>query len=150
MISTSEIDNPPDIKLGGLSLWVEGRERPEDEDYWDGNWLLIRAKVEAHNSYVGVSGPWLRTDEIASFLKELDSMSNTLKGKAELAPIEPYLKATLEMNATGQITARVDATPDHLSQRHTFHFELDQSFLPEIIRGCRNILLRFPIKRSQA
>src|SRR5256885_6731459 len=33
----------PDIKLGGLQVWVHGRQFPDAIDYWDGNWLRITA-----------------------------------------------------------------------------------------------------------
>jgi hypothetical protein len=142
-------DDEPDLKLGGLSLWIESRERPDDNDYWDGNWLVIRARVQAPGSSVELRGPWLRTSEVASFLTEIEAMSKDLRGKAALAPIEPAIKATLEMGSLGQIAVYVEATPDPLEQRHSYHFGVDQSYLPEIIRGCRKILLRFPIKGSR-
>ncbi|CAN5280455.1 hypothetical protein BH10PSE2_BH10PSE2_20740 [soil metagenome] len=142
-------DDDPDLKLGGLSLWVETRERPDDDDYWDGNWLVIRARVEAPGSFVELRGPWLRTDEVASFLAQIEAMSKDLRGQAALAPIEMALKATLEMNSTGQIAVYVEATPDHLSQRHSFHFGFDQTYLPEVLRACRKILARFPVKGSR-
>jgi len=143
-------DDKPDLKLGGLSLWAESLERPDDDDYWDGNWLVIRVRVDAPGSSVELRGPWLRTDEVASFLTEVEAMSRDLHGKATLAPMEPAIKATLEMGSLGQIAVYVEATPDHLEQRHSFHFGCDQSYLPEIIRGCRKILLRFPIKGSRS
>lgn len=142
-------DDEPDLKLGGLSIWAEARERPADDDYWDGNWLVIRAMVEAPGSSVELRGPWLRTEEVASFLTEVEAMSKDLRGKAALVPIEPAIKATLEMSSLGQIAVYVEATPDHLEQRHSFHFGCDQSYLPEIIRGCRKILLKFPTKGSR-
>ena len=142
-------DDEPDLKLGGLSLWAEARERPDDDDYWDGNWLIIRAKVEAPGSSVELRGPWLRTDEVASFLIEIEAMSKDLRGRAALAPIEPAITVTLEMGSLGQIAVHIEATPDHMSQRHSFHFGFDQSYLPEIIRGCRKILVRFPVKGSK-
>jgi hypothetical protein len=98
---------------------------------------------------VELRGPWLRTDEVASFLIEIEAMSKDLRGRVALAPIEPAIKATLEMGSLGQIAVHVEATPDHMSQRHSFHFEFDQSYLPEIIRGCRKILVRFPVKDSK-
>lgn len=75
-------EDEPDLKLGGLSLWAESRERPDDDDYWDGNWLVIRARVEAPGSSVELRGPWLRTDEVASFLTEIEAMSKNLRGKS--------------------------------------------------------------------
>lgn len=149
MTDGSAQDDEPDLKLAGLSLWAEARERPDDHDYWDGNWLIIRAKVEAPGSSVEVRGPWLRTDEIAAFLTEVQAMSKDLRGKATLAPIEPAIKVTLEIGSRGEVAVEIEATPDHMSQRHSFHFGFDQSYLPGIISGCRKILLRFPIKGSR-
>ncbi|MEN5177588.1 hypothetical protein D3C73_1005210 [compost metagenome] len=145
----ADYDDKPDLKLGGLSLWAESKERPNDDDDWDGNWLVIRARVDAPGSSVELRGPWLRTDEVASFLTEVETMSRDMHGKATLAPIEPAIKATLEMGSLGQIAVYVEASPNHLEQRHSFNFGCDQSYLPEIIRGCRKILLRFPIKGSR-
>ena len=31
----------PDIKLAGLQIWVHGRQFPDSDDYWDGNWLYV-------------------------------------------------------------------------------------------------------------
>ena len=39
---------------------------------------------------------------------------------------------------------RVDITPDHLQQRHVFHFEIDQSYLPGLIRQCDRIVRDHP------
>jgi len=40
----------------------------------------------------------------------------------------------------------VAITPDDRSEKHCFRFELDQSYLPEMIRGCRIVLDSYPIK----
>src|SRR5262245_58281939 len=46
----------PDLKLGGFSLWVFGRQFPDANDYWDGNWLNVRARVEAPGALVEAPG----------------------------------------------------------------------------------------------
>lgn len=42
-----EPDTEAHLKLGGLSIWVDGREHPHSDDGDDGNWLIIYARVEA-------------------------------------------------------------------------------------------------------
>src|SRR5262249_19116286 len=42
----------PDLKLDGFSLWVLGRQFPGANDHWDGNWLNVRARVEAPGALV--------------------------------------------------------------------------------------------------
>lgn len=32
-------EQEPDLKLLGLSIWVDGRQFPGNSDYYDGNWL---------------------------------------------------------------------------------------------------------------
>jgi hypothetical protein len=58
-----------DLKLGGFSLWVLGRQFPNAEDYWDGNWLSLRALVEAPGAMVRAEGPLVLAQELARFAK---------------------------------------------------------------------------------
>lgn len=49
----------------------------------------------------------------------------------------------------GHITMEVSITPDHMSQRHWFQFEIDQSYLPPLVKQCQSILEAYPIKGSR-
>jgi hypothetical protein len=33
----------PNLELEGLQIWVHGRQFPDSNDYWDGNWLRVTA-----------------------------------------------------------------------------------------------------------
>ena len=136
----------PDLQLAGLSLWIFGRERPDDEDYWDGNWLRIRAVTEAAGARIEASGPWLRTDELQAFADELDVLCAALEGRAELRTMEPVLKVSVIGDRRGRIELVVELTPDHLTQTHRFEFELDQTYLKPAISACRGILNQFPVR----
>jgi hypothetical protein len=46
----------PDLKLGGFSLWTLTRAHPASEDFWDGNWLVARAKVQTSGALVELEG----------------------------------------------------------------------------------------------
>ena len=46
----------PDLTLAGLSIWARSREFSESDDHWDGNWIDIRARVEAPGAFVETSG----------------------------------------------------------------------------------------------
>ena len=140
------IDRDPDLKLGGLSVWVLRREFPDAEDYWDGNWLDVFARVEAPGASVEASGPWLRNTEVGGFLDQLETVYRDLSGTAKLDCSEPYLGAEVTCDALGHVEITVSITPDHLTQSHRFTFELDQTFLQETIRGCKGVLERFPIR----
>lgn len=135
----------PDLRLGGLSIWVDGRQFPQASDYYDGNWLIVRARMDAPGATVKCEGPILMTTDIDRFRLELESLSATLAGEAALASYEPDLKATLKGRALGHIGVEVEITPDHLNQSHWFTDALDQSYLPPLITACERILERFPV-----
>ena len=54
----------PDLHFCGFSLWVDGREFPNAPDYGDGNWLMIRARMETPGAWVECRGSILRTTDI--------------------------------------------------------------------------------------
>ena len=136
----------PDLKLAGLSVWATAREFEDSHDLWDGNWLNVRARVEASGSYVETIGPWIRNDELAQFADQLAILIQDLKGAAVLDCIEPMLNAKVEIGIRGQVTLTVEITPDHLTQRHWYEFHIDQSYLTETLSGCRRLLQRFPVR----
>ena len=138
----------PDIKLAGFSLWVPGRQFPALADYQDGNWLNIQATVQAPGAMVEVSGPWLRRDEVERFQDELTILHRELRGKAALTCMEPALRMDLQCTQLGQINFVVEITPDVLTQSHRFEFKADQSYLPEVLSGCKRVLERCPVVGS--
>lgn len=48
----------PDIELEGSQMWIHGRQFPNDEDYWDGNWLNVTAHCGSHGANVWTGGPF--------------------------------------------------------------------------------------------
>jgi hypothetical protein len=49
--SENELQNP-DFCIGGLEVSIYGRQFPESDDYWDGNWLNVIACCTANSSTV--------------------------------------------------------------------------------------------------
>jgi hypothetical protein len=137
--------NEPDLQVGGLSIWIDGRERPDTLDSDDANWLYVRARMEASDAIVSCEGAILMTTDFDHFREELASLSETLAGEATLTGFEPGLKVTLKMQRLGQVEGEVEITPDHLNQFHRFTLDLDQSYLPAVLASCEAILERFPV-----
>ncbi|HEY0115950.1 MAG TPA: hypothetical protein VGB54_09530, partial [Allosphingosinicella sp.] len=131
--------------LGGLSIWVVGRQFPDARDFWDGNWLVLRARMEAPGATVQCEGPFLMASDVERFRNELAAASETLAGEATLGSVEPNLTVKLEVRRLGQVTGEVEITPEHLSQFHRFTLELDQSYLPAMVDSCDALLDRFPV-----
>ena len=75
-------------------------------------------------------------------------MSQTLSGEASLDCMEPELSIELRAQGLGHISMKVSITPDHLTQEHTFQFEVDQSYLGDLVDDCRKTLTEYPIKNE--
>ena len=65
------MESEPDLRLGGLSIWIAGLQFPDSSDYWDGNWLVIRARMDAPGATVRCEGPILMTSDVERFRDEL-------------------------------------------------------------------------------
>lgn len=139
-----------DLKVGGFQLWVHGRQFPEAEGYYDGNWLRVTAHCGASGSSVWAQGAILMVTDVKRFGDGCAAMLAGETKSAVLAPCEPELKVSLEASdSVGHIRAQVEITPDHLAQSHRFEFEVDQSYLPGIIRQCSEIVQEYPIRGQQ-
>jgi hypothetical protein len=136
----------PDLRLGGFSLWVSGRQFPDVNDFWDGNWLHVEAHMQASGALVEARGPILHASEIAKFVQELEPLHTNLTGEAALRCIEPNLEIVIRCDALGHVTVRVVITPDHMTQSHVFTFDLDQTYLGPLLDGCRSVLSNWPIR----
>ncbi len=142
-------DAEPDLEIGDLRLWVHDREFPEAQDYWDGNWLQVTARYVTGLSSVEVSGPYVRVNEIDTFLGHLRGLYQSLKGQAKLDCLEPELAVELIALTGGRIRVTIEITPDHLNESHRFISEFDQTYLPPIIAQCHEILERFPMRGAE-
>lgn len=140
------MNQDPDLKLAGLSMWVLGRQFPDQADYWDGNWLEVRVRVEASGAIVKFEGHFVRVTELVSFADELEILDTTLAGEASLDCMEPYLDVRIRGERNGQATATVEVTPDNLTQFHKFIFSIDQTYYKLLIAYCRKILLDYPVR----
>jgi len=136
----------PDIKLVGLEIWVHGRQFPDMDDYWDGNWLRVTAHCSANGSSVWADGPFIHLPELYCWYESSSMLNDSLKGIATLDCMEPELSATIKAESLGQLTMEVNITPNHLEQEHKYYFELDQSYLASFLSGCKSVLEKFPIK----
>jgi hypothetical protein len=138
-----------DLTLAGLRIRVHGRQLPDAQDPWDGNWLSVTARCEDAGASIVVSGPILHLSELVGWCGEIEKLLATLAGEARLACIEPNLSVVLKATSLGHITLDVSITSDHLTQKHWFQFNIDQSYLPPLIAGCRSILQAYPLRGEQ-
>jgi hypothetical protein len=137
----------PDLKVVGFQLWVHGRESPDAHDYDDGNWLRVTAHCGASGASVWVQGAVVMVTDIERFRRECEALYEGRGNSARMDPLEPELRVSVEtLDQAGHLRVRVEITPDHLSQSHRMDFEIDQSYLPDVVRQCSAIVQQHPIR----
>jgi hypothetical protein len=136
----------PSIRLGGLQIWVHGPESLSPAaPYVD--WLIATAHCGALGADVWVHGSILMLSSIKVWVEGCEKIHRDLSGDAVLDGVEPELFVTMKVSdRLGHIQVCVSITPDYLRQKHKFEFELDQSYLPNMIQECRAVLSSFGIK----
>ena len=85
----------PDLGLAGLSIWVLGRQFPDQTDYWDGNWLNVTAHCGVTSASVWASGAILTVSDIALWASQCVALYESGQGQAALQPCEPNLLVIL-------------------------------------------------------
>jgi hypothetical protein len=137
----------PALRVAGFQLWIHGRQFPEAEDYDDGNWLRVTAHCGGSGASVWAQGAIVMVPDISGFGKQCEAMLRGDSSSAVLDPYEPELKVSLEAtDRLGHIRAQVEITPDHLTQSHKMSFNVDQSYLPGIIKQCSAIVQEYQIR----
>jgi hypothetical protein len=145
-VSNKELGLPA-LKIAGFQLWVHGRQFPDAEDADDGNWLRVTAHCGASGASVWVQGSILMVTDIERLGRECRSLYDGKSDRAALEPFEPELRVGLEAtDRMGHIRANVELTPEHLTQAHRMQFEIDQSYLPEIVEQCTAVLRAYPVR----
>ena len=138
----------PDLNMNRFKLWIHGRQYPNSDDFWDGNWLNISAYCGKSGASVYTNGAIVHLSEIEKWQNLCQDLNQSLSGIAELEFIEPNLVFKIELQkGSGSLEIRI--TPDHMNQDHRFTFEFDQSYLSSIILDCKEILKKFPIRDKE-
>ena len=90
-------------------LEVLGRERPNDDDYWDGNWLVVDVHVRV-GGFIGHAVANLRTEEFRQFREALDAAYREVGGVAMFETREGWLTLTVTCGKGGKVTVEGEAT----------------------------------------
>jgi hypothetical protein len=142
--------SPVEIRLGYsenefLLIGVLHREFPQNEDYWDGNWLVATVEV-AVGAFRGEVKGYLRTDEFIAFRQEVVELYTRLTGTARFSTMEGWLTIQLTGDGLGHIVADcVLRDEPGTGNKLEFTLEFDQSYLPNILKGLTQVTQTFPI-----
>lgn len=139
----------PALRIAGFQLWIHTRPHSVSrEDPYD-CWLAVTAHCGAAGSSVWTFGENLLLTEIEAFGDACASLARRERSTAALAPLEPGLDILLEsVDGSGHVRLRVEITPDPHTQAHSFEFDIDQTYLPDIARQCAAIVVEFQSPRA--
>lgn len=138
---------PPSVRLSAFQLWVHSRQFPEAQDQWDGNWLNVTVHCGQSRASAWATGAILDTVGLVRFRDELERLYKTLSGEAVLESQERNVKVRVAAgDGAGHLNVRAEITPDHLAQGHWFEFQIDQSYLPDVITQLESVLGQFPVR----
>lgn len=135
---------PPDIKLEGLEIWINGRQFPKNKDYWDGNMLRVTAHCSRAMASVWVSGV-VHIVELQRWESQSKYLLESLQGEVKLNCRDIELAVSLKALSLGHIEMKVSISPDQMTQGHWFQFGIDQSYLGPLQAQFKKILHKYPL-----
>ncbi len=124
-------------------------ERDVIGEYYDDNWM--RGRVAVHGgAFSGQYQACFQTTDFLSFLSELNTLYETLKGSAKFETLEGQLSILATGNGRGQIGIEVIAidTPGMGAVLKTV-FEIDQTELLTSIRQLKKLVVEFPVRNAE-
>lgn len=136
----------PDIRLSGLQIWIHSRTPEDDQETWGGNWLRVTVHCGALGSDVWADGEIIHLSEMLLWHAEIEQLHKMLTRQAKLSCVEPELDIVIKSGPLGRMTMEVSITPDHMNQRHSFEFEIDQSYLQSLLDQLRVVFQKYPVR----
>lgn len=136
---------PPALKVGGLEIWVHGREFPEAQDADDGNWLRVSAHCGAPGASIWTGGAILSVSELVAWSSLCEQVHAGQADRAELKTSEPELSAVIE-RVDGQEPLVLRVQISLARQEHRLEFELERGELLAIVQQCTAIEERYPVR----
>ena len=136
----------PDLSIAGLELWIDDREHPDSQEYWEGNWLRVRVRCAAAHSEVRAAGPFLHLSEIATLKAGCERLLAGEVAEAGLYCAEPNLKIELWTAPSSTVIGKIRITPDHRAEIHDYGFAADLAGVQALVVACARLLERYPLR----
>jgi hypothetical protein len=130
-------------------LQAAGREFPDINEYWDGNWILFTVLLVMPGLTVELTDPCIRVDELEAFLLELRNFSLGHSVGVESSFQEPVVSIGLQGAEPGQdeILARIEVnifTDDGISGT-VAEVDVENTAIDLFIQGVEEILREYPV-----
>jgi hypothetical protein len=147
--------NPPTARLAFKDrksffvLQAVAREFPDNNDYWDGNWILFSVSLVMPGLSVEITDPCIRVDELEAFLLELRSFALGHLNAVESSFQEPVVSIGVQTPEPGEenLLARIEInvfTDDGVAGT-VAEMDLRHDSLDLFIQGIEDILRDYPV-----
>jgi hypothetical protein len=132
-----------------LRVEVQGWQFPDNQEFWDGNWLETNIDASL-GRFSGRVPAMLRTTDVHSFHEQLTDLYAALEGDARLETIEGWISLELRGDGLGHTAIR-GSLMDHpgIGNRLSFSFSSDQTFMVDLLAALGEVVATFPIRGKQ-
>jgi hypothetical protein len=133
--------------LDGQRILIQpyGRRQSGLFDNWDDNWISCEVHVSA-GGFRGSFAASLRSEEFQGFLDEIQSLNQTLEGRAAFSTVEGQIEISLTADRKGRVRVQgVALDQPGVGNRLHFEFEIDQTYLTRISAALEHLLTAFPV-----
>lgn len=129
-----------------IRVSILGYERPDAQDYDDGNWL--NASVHIAISGFRAEFPYAaRASDLANFLSELSALYSSMRGTAKYHSLEEDIILDGRIDEIGGIEwSCVAQHPHGIGAKLEFRFRADQSYLPDLVSQLTEVLSKYPVR----
>ena len=134
------------IQLAGLTLEVLGRRSLNSPKNDEDDWLSMSARCRASGAEVLVSGLIVSIPAIERWRDQMMQIQQSFLGTTTFGDLEQHLLVELMALSLGHIWLKVGITPDHMTQQHSFQFEIDQTYLSPLLVQCGALLDQYPLR----
>ncbi|SRR5579884_363669 len=129
-----------------LTLELLRRQYPDNEDYWDGNWVVTRFQATAPGFQADFT-EGVHLQELVWLREELAKMHATLEGRIEWKAMDGFLELVAEVDRLGHIRWTVKLIyPAGVGARLTLEIANDQTYLPALLNQIDAALEAFPLR----
>jgi len=121
---------------------------PDRDDDADGNWLTVGLEIHVEPLGGSYDALW-RTEFVAPFRRQLESLYRSLEGDATFRPDwEGSLALDLHGDGIGHISVKGEACPDAaIGPWLRFQLpDIDQTYLPDMISALTEVESAFPVR----
>jgi hypothetical protein len=147
-------NNIVEIRFGGehnesLVISVAGRAYHHSKDYWDGNWLLVKAILQAQHFTATVPG-LLRAEELSDFRTKLAAFQQAPVEPVDFNTMERWLTLFIESDKLGHVRVSGSVSDNFgLPNRLEFVLQTEQALLPETVTQVEQVIKAYPVIDSK-